>query len=790
MRGRVRATAGRTGGALEHFGKSARRLPNALRAQHPGDAVADLLVLVAVLGASLAAFGWLAHRLGLPPTLGYLAAGLVLSPLAASDAVALPPGMLPTAAEVGVLFVLFLIGLELDLKRLREALSSTALTLPFDLLVPAVLAFLLGRLAGWTPVQAAALGLSACLSSTLFGERLTLGAGLGEVRKRSLGVLLAEDVMAGGLLAVMAVLGGSQEGILGPLATVARLLFLFILLTGLALLALPRLLDAVARRHANELVVLTGAALVVLFGAAGAWAGSAELGALVAGVAAAEAGSRFVLRNAVGGMRDIGLAVFFFTSGLLVDLHGLAGAFALGAALAALVLAAKLLVHVPASLGHGLGLEAALRTGLSLGTLGEFSLILVAAAQMHGVAHPALLPTVLAAMVLLLAVTPVLASQAAPLAAWAGRLPPSVRRPAHRLVRGVRASAPAAAQDAPARRSAGRLLAANVILLLAWGILAASVGRWAYVRFPTPHGVLVPTLSFGIAAAVAAPLVLRAYRAYRDFVWMLVGLDPGEPAGASGSGAGRVRARLVDAWVAATVALLLVPLGLVVPSTLPVLFGGLLLAFGIVAVAWRQLARFQRTLEGSITRVLGHDARATAMLDQVLGKYPWGVRFATGTVAPDSPVAGMTLIQSRLHELTGAIVAVHQRRGEETVSPGRDIRLLPGDSVVLIGEEEELAKAEALLMAHGEALRATAQSRLAEVVEVPVHAGSRLLGHSLGDADIRGQTGALVVGLWPHGSQHPVPYRPDLVVHPEDHLILLGAPLQVERARHLAAGET
>jgi CPA2 family monovalent cation:H+ antiporter-2 len=742
--------------------------------------VADLLVLVAVLGSSLAAMGWVAHRLGLPPTLGFLAAGLALSPLAGSEAAHLPPDMLPSAAEVGVLFVLFLIGLELDLKRLRESLSSTAMTLPFDLLVPAVLGFALGRLAGWTTVEAAALGLSCCLSSTIFGERLTVGAGLGEVRKRSLGVLLSEDVMAGGLLAVMAVLGGAQAGFLGPLTTIARLLFLFILLTGLALLVLPRLLDAVARRHSNELVVLTGSALVVAFGAAGAWAGSAELGALVAGVAAAEAGSRFVLRNAVQGMRDVGLAVFFFTSGLLVDLHTVAGALALGAALAA-----KLLVHVPASLGHGLNLEHAIRTGLSLGTLGEFSLILVATAQAHGVAHPALLPTVVAAMILLLGATPILAAQAPALARLAARAPPSIRRPANRLVRGVRASAPSAPRDASARRTAGRLLAANVILLLAWGIVAASLGRWAYGRFPTPRGLLVPTLSFGVAAAVAAPLLLRAYRAYRDFVWMLVGLEPGAQ-----SGAGRVRARLVDAWVAATVALLLVPLSLVVPQTMPVLVGGLLVAFGIVALAWRQLTGFQRTLEGSITRVLGHDARATAMLDQVLSKYPWGVRFAAGTVAPDSPVAGMTLIQSRLHELTGAIVAVHQRRGEETVSPGHDTRLLPGDTVVLIGEEDELTKAEALLVAHGEALRATVQSRLAEVVEVPVHAGSKLIGQSLGDADLRGRTGSLVVGLWPHGAQHPVPFRPDVIVHAEDHLILLGAPLQVERARQMAAGES
>lgn len=739
-------------------------------------------MIVAVLGAALAAAGWLAHRLSLPPALGYLAVGIATSPLALSEQ-GIPPHMLEAASTVGVLFVLFLIGLELDLKRLREALSRTAMTLPFDLLIPAVLAFLLGRLAGWTVVESAALGLAACLSSTIFGERLSAGAGMGEARKRALGVLLAQDVMAGGLLAVVAVLGGADGGLLGPFGTILRLLFLFILLTGLALLVIPRLLDAVARRHSNELLVLTGGALVVAFGAVGAWAGSAELGALVAGVAAAEAGSRFVLRNSVQSVRDIGLALFFFTSGLLVDLTTMAGALPLGAALAMVFLLAKLLVHVPASLGHGLGLEASFRTGLSLGTLGEFSLILVAAAQAHGIANPDLGPTIITAMVLLLAVTPVLASQAASIAKVTMHVPSTLRRPIEWLIQGIR-TAPREAAGGSLRRTAGLLLASNVILLLAWGLVAIYAGRWAYERFPTPRGILVPTLSFGIAAAVAAPLILRAYRAYRDFVWMLVGLDPGQT-----SGAGRVRARLVDAWVAATVALLLVPISLVVPSTLPVLIGGLVVAIAIVALAWRQLSGFQRTLESTITRVLGHDPRATAMLDSVMGKYPWGVRFAAGTVAPDSPVAGRTIADSRLHDLTGALVAVLESGGRETVNPGPDTRLLAGDTIVLMGEPEELAKAEALLVAHGEALRATVQSRLAEVVEVPVHARSTLVGKTLGQSGLRGSTGALVVGLWPHGAQHPVPFRPDLVVQAQDQLILLGAPLQVERARRLATGE-
>lgn len=745
------------------------------------------VVVLALLGLAVAAAGWLANRLGLPPSLGYLAVGIAISPSLAGQ-LGIPFDAITTSAHVAVLLLLFFIGLELDLKKLQEIISKTAGTTIFNIVVPAVLvAAVAVLLAGWTMPQALALGIAVSISSTIFGERLSLMPGFNqESRRRMLGILLGEDVGAAALLAILVLLGGTaEEGWLAPLYETGRLLFFLVLITAGALLVVPRVMDGVARTRVTELLVLVGGALVLGFGALGAWAGSAELGALVAGVAAAEAGARFTIRNHMGPLRDLALAIFFVGSGMAVDAGLLAQEAPLAVVVAAVFLASKLLVNVPASLAAGQNLPDSLRTSLGLGTLGEFTLILVAAAEANGVANPSLRAVVVGAMVLLLAMAPLLI-QATPLLVRVAQRTPSRPRKAILWLIQAQRNRRATATSEQERRGAVFLLMANLILLIGWGLFAAWAGRWAVRSFPTPNGLLVPTLVFGVAVAVAAPLVFRAYRAYRDLVWLLVGMRAGE----ARDPAGRIRARLVDAWVVATVALLLIPVALVVPSTLPVLLGGLAVAVGIVALAWRQLSRFQQALESSVTRVLGHDQRAAAMLDRVLGKYPWGVRFAAGTVAPDSPLAGRTILESRIHELTGALVAVLQRAGHETVNPGHDMRLMPGDTVVLMGEEDELSKAEALLVAHGEALRLTVQSRLAEVVEVPIDPTSPLVGRTLGQADLRAATGALVVGLWPHGAHHPVPFRPDLVLKPEDHLILLGAPLQVERARLLAAGPT
>lgn len=745
-----------------------------------------VLVVVAALAAALALAGWLAHRLGMPPALGYLAVGVAISPGLAGR-LGIPFDVVTSSRHLAVLILLFFIGLELDLKRLQQVIRSTLGATVLNIAAPAVLVTGLASALGWTLVEAMALGITVSVSSTIFGERLSTLPGFSqESRRRMLGILLGEDVGAGALLAILVLLGGSAEGggWLAPVGTIARLLFLLVLMTTAALLLVPRLLDAVARSRVPELLVLAGVVAVVAFGALGAWAGSAELGALVAGVAAAEAGARFALRGSLSPLRDVGLAIFFLGSGMSVDATLVADGWLLSVLVAGVYLFAMLAVNIPGALAAGQGPADALRTALGLSTIGEFSLILMASAQDNGVANPALPGVVVGSMILLLAVVPLLLRSVPFLLRLGQRLPRRVRQTLNLLVM-QRKKGTERKASAEERRNAVFLLAANLILLLAWASMAAALGPRVVERFSPDYGLLVPILVFAVALTVAAPLVQRAYRAYRDLVWLLVGLRPGE---SSLDGAGRVRARLVDAWVAATTVLLLVPVALVVPSTLPVLLGGALVAVGIIAVAWRRLSRFQRALESTVTRVLGHDPKSSLLLDQVLARYPWGVRFAAGTVASDSPVAGRTIAESRIPELTGALVAVLERGGKETVNPPAGTRLLAGDAVVLMGTPEELTKAEALLVAHGEALRTSAQSKLAQIVEVPVEAGSSLVGRTLAHVDLRGQTGALVVGLWHHGAAHPEPFRPDLVVHAEDHLILLGSPLQVERARAFAAG--
>lgn len=747
-----------------------------------------LLWVTGLLALALGIAGWLSHRLRLPPALGYLAVGALAAPTVTwTPDVPFKPESLEVPAQIGVLFLLFAIGLELDLKRLREILRKGVIVLPLDILVPALLITAAGKLAGWTLLQAAVLGLTLSLSSTIFGERMTATAGFPLVaRQRTLGVLLAQDVAAVALLALFAVLGDPQTSgndWLAPALSMGRLLFYFVLVTAAALLLVPRVLDLVARAHSHELMVLAGAAAVLGFGWLGWWAGSPELGALVAGVAAAEAGSRFVVRNGLQAVRDLALALFFFAAGLATDLTQVALHPWLILSVSGLFLLAKLIVHVPAGIAAGLPVEGSVRSALALSTVGEFNLILVGAAASFPLLGNKLLGTaVVGAMVVLLIASPLLLRLVPKLVGMFERMPDGLRKRLSWIVQSVRQTR--TGKKDPRRSRASIILAANIILLAAWILLAVASAPYIVAsipRLPTFANVAVTAVTVGIAL----PLCWAIYRSYRHLVDVLLHLGEGQ----QNTPANRAKARLVDIAVSLTSAVLLLPLTLLIPVALPVLLIGLTIAVLFATISWRQLGGFHRTLEATVTRVLGQEADAHAILDRVMDEYPWGVRFSAVALPKGSPVAGNTLEEARIGELTGAKVAVLQRRGHEVVNPSSQEHLYVGDTLILMGDTHQIERAEALIVSHGDALRLTAQSRLATVVEVTVRPGSPLVGVSLGDADVHTRTGTLVVGVWPEGGRHPAPYRSDIVLREGDRIILLGSSLQVERARLLAEGQ-
>ena len=352
--------------------------------------------------------------LNLPPVLGYLLVGIVVGP----HALALAPDSSSTyeLAEFGVVFLMFSIGIEFSLPRLRSMRSIVVgIGLPqvlITLSVPLGLGLLFGERIGVGAAGAFALGAALAMSSTaivlkLLAERLELDTDQGRL---VVGVLLFQDLAVVPLLVILPALANRQGDLAVELAWAgAKAVVLLALLLAGGQWLLRRWLTMVARRRSNELFMLN--LLLITLGLA--WltskAGlSPALGSFVAGMLISETEFRHQVEEDIKPFRDVLLGLFFVTIGMLLDPRVVIGHF--GWVLAALTVPVGLKFALVALLARWRGESAgtAIKVAVPLATAGEFAFVILnQAGQLHLLPN-ALMQIVLAAMVLSMLATPLL----------------------------------------------------------------------------------------------------------------------------------------------------------------------------------------------------------------------------------------------------------------------------------------------------------------------------------------------------------------------------------------------
>jgi len=369
-------------------------------------ALIQVMALLGVAVAVLAAF----RRLGLPAVLGYLLVGVLVGPHVLHW---LPDtGLTRLLAELGVVFLLFTVGLEFSLPELLAQRAGVLVLALLQVILTAALGAGAAMASGLPAGTAVVVGGAVAMSSTAIvvrqlGEQLELATRHG---RAVVAVLLFQDLATLPFLVLVARLG---EGGGVPMAELgAGLARAAAVVVGLYLagqwLARPFVRWVAAMRSA-ELFML--AALLVVLGAAGVaqLAGlSAPLGAFVAGMVLGETEFRHQVEEDIRPFREVLLGLFFATVGMLVDPAALArqAGPVLGLALA-LVLAKGTLVTGLARVS-GMSRGVALRVGLCLAHAGEFGLLLVAAAMGRGLFPGDAGQVLLGALVLSMAAAPVL----------------------------------------------------------------------------------------------------------------------------------------------------------------------------------------------------------------------------------------------------------------------------------------------------------------------------------------------------------------------------------------------
>ena len=371
-----------------------------------------LYLLAAVLGVVVC------RSLKLPPMLGYLAAGVLIGPNAL--ALAQNSESVRHLGEFGVVFLMFAIGLEFSLPKLRamrqQVFGLGLLQVVLTMAVVALAGLALSRWVGgvWDMGWQTAVALAGvmAMSSTaivvkLMAERAELES---EHGRRVLGILLFQDLAVVPLLVLIPALGSSPDQLLAALgwALIKATVLVAILLTG-GQRVMRWWLTLEARRKSDELFMLN--LLLITLGLA--WltelAGlSLALGAFIAGVLVSETEYRHQVGTDIRPFHDVLLGLFFITIGMMLDWHILVDRWALVAALLTVSLLLKLVIILLLARGLGATTGVALRTGLYLAQAGEFGFVLLSLTQGNGLVQPALMNPILAAMVLSMLATPFL----------------------------------------------------------------------------------------------------------------------------------------------------------------------------------------------------------------------------------------------------------------------------------------------------------------------------------------------------------------------------------------------
>jgi CPA2 family monovalent cation:H+ antiporter-2 len=440
-----------------------------------------ILTLTGGLAAAVA-LGYITHRLGLSPIVGYLLAGIVVGPK--TPGFVADRALAEELAEVGVILLMFGVGLHFHLK---ELLAVRRVALP-GAIVQSAAATGLGALAawalGWGWTAGVVYGLAISVASTVVLVRMLsdnndLHTPTGHI---AVGWLVVEDLFTVVVLVVLPALFGSElEGqriepssmplALGLAVLKIAVLVAFTLVVGGRLI--PWLLARVAETRSRELFTLTVlvVALGIAVGSAKLFGVSMALGAFLAGMVVGR--SDFSLRAASEAlpMRDAFAVLFFVSVGMLFDPHQLVAAPGAAAATLAIILVGKPAAALAIVLLLGYPVRTALVVSVALAQIGEFSFILAALGKSLGILGEGADNALVAAAIASIALNPLLYRLVDPIERWASRRP--------RLWRWLTARQEPRVGAAPASSSGGdvRLDALHRAVIVGYGPVGRTVMR-------------------------------------------------------------------------------------------------------------------------------------------------------------------------------------------------------------------------------------------------------------------------------------------------------------------------
>lgn len=681
-----------------------------------------------------------------PVVLGYIVAGFLVGPHIAFFPTVIDDANIRTWSEIGVIFLLFSLGLEFSFKKLAKVGGTATVTALVTVLFMLGAGFATGRAMGWNSMDSIFLGGILCISSTtiIFRAFDELGLKTASFTSLVLGVLIVEDLVAILLLVLLSTVAVSQQFSGGALLfEMGKLGFFMVLWFTLGIFLIPTLLTRLRKWMNDETLLIVAVALCLGMVYLAVQAGfSAPLGAFVMGSLLAETSKAERIEHLVKPVKDLFAAIFFVSVGMMIDPGILRDHWLPIVVLSLVVLIGQPMSGMIGALLAGQPLKVAVRAGMSLSQIGEFSFIIATLGLTLGVTSDLLYPIAVAVSAVTTFTTPYMIKAGVPMHGFIAR-----KMPQHWL-EGIGRYSDQSGQ-VKAISDWHKLLRAYLLNIILHTVIALAViilcAEYLIPLFSDPEVGL-----FGAAPGGAHFLAgLVTLIALLPSLWVIA--------------IRRIqRAAYRKLWLnrkqlrGPLVALELLRLGvaMVLLALVVVLFFPSGWAFVLVPLAaLTVLIIFRRRLQGFYQRVETHfllnlNQREHREQRKMPALAPWDMHLAKVAVGDAPHVVGRTLSELALRENHGVNIGLIERDDRAIPVPGRDERLLPGDNLLVIGTDDQLAQLNTWLSTPApETVEEPFREEDMELLKFQIGARSPLVGLGIRETRMREEAHALVVGI-------------------------------------------
>ena len=572
--------------------------------------IQDLAVIMLVAGVVTILF----HRLKQPVVLGYIVAGFIIGPHTPPFGLIHDEDTIKTLAELGVIFLMFCLGLEFSLRKLFKVGATAFIAAFLEIILMIWIGYEIGRWFDWSTMDSLFLGAILAISSTTIIVKALNDLKMKDQRFAQLifGVLIVEDILGIGIIALLSSIAVSGTVSSGEVfSTVGKLSLFMIVALVIGILLVPRLLAYVAKFESNEMLLITvlglcfGFCLLVV-----KLEYSMVLGAFLIGAIMAESRQLLKIERLIEPVRDMFSAIFFVAIGLMIDPQILLQyAWPIAVITVAVVLGKMLSCGLGAFIAGNDG-RTSLRVGMGLSQIGEFSFIIAALGMTLQVTSDFLYPVAVAVSAITTLLTPYLIRGADPLSLKiAAVMPQRLSRVFGMYGEWLRSISPqgeGAMLASMIRKiilQVGVNLALVVAIFFTGSFFAARIGGYleGWISDPSWQKALI----WGGALLLSLPFLIAAYRKLKALSMLLAEMSvKPEMAGRHTQRVRRVIAELIPILSLLVIFLLLAALSASILPTNKLLVLIAVVTAAVAAVLWRWFIRIHTRMQVALLETL------------------------------------------------------------------------------------------------------------------------------------------------------------------------------------------